>query len=87
MKAFACLIRFIAAVALCWLPAPAEAQSNQRTGGANPDQWISHQMNQPPPTQDKNAVSQDRLDEVRDLYLQAKQEAEKKTAGRDNGNK
>jgi hypothetical protein len=87
MKAFACLIWFIAAVALCWFPAPAEAQSNQRTGGANPDQWISHQMNQPPPTQDKNAVSQDRLDEVRDLYLQAKQEAEKKTAGRDNGNK
>jgi hypothetical protein len=87
MKVFLCLIWFIAALALCWIPAPASAQSAQQTGAANPDQWISHQMNQPPPTQDKYAVSQDRLDEVRDLYLQAKQEAEKKAASGDNGKK
>ncbi len=87
MKTFLCLTWLIATVALCWIPAPADAQTAQQTGSTNPDQWISHQMNQPPPTQDKYSVSQDRLNEIRDLYLQAKQEAEKKTSTRDSGKK
>jgi len=43
------------------------------------DQWVSHQMNQPPPGTDKYSISQQRLEEIRQLYLQAKQELEKKT--------
>ncbi len=87
MKSFMFLAWFIAGAALCWIPSPVAAQSAQQAGAASPDQWISHQMNQPPPAQDKNAVSQDRLDEVRDLYLQAKQEAEKKAAAKDDAKK
>ncbi len=37
-------------------------------------------MNQPPPgASDKNAISKNRLDEIRQLYMQAKQELEKKS--------
>jgi hypothetical protein len=87
MKIMVCLIWLSATVALCCLPVHAEPQSSHQSGGTNPNQWISHQMNQPPPTRDNNTISQDRMDEVRDLYLQAKQEAEKKAAARDNEKK
>jgi hypothetical protein len=58
---------------------PVEAQATRPTP-AGGDQWVSHQMNQPPPdTSDKNALSPDAIDDIRQLYLQAKQEAEAKT--------
>ena len=45
----------------------------------SPDQWLSHQMNQPPPDLSDKQLSQDRIDELRQLYDLAKQEAEAKT--------
>ncbi len=57
----------------------ASAQTTSQNAPANADQWQSHQMNQPPPGgNDRYSVSQDRLNEIRQLYLQAKQELEKK---------
>jgi hypothetical protein len=50
--------------------------------GAPPgDQWVSHQMNQPPPdVTDKNALSPEAVDEIEQLYLQAKKELDAKAA-------
>jgi hypothetical protein len=87
MKALLCLISLFAVVLFDLDSAPVEAQTIQPRGGTSSDQWASHQMNQPPPSQDRHPVSQDRLDEIRQLYLQAKQEAEKKTSVKDNGQK
>jgi hypothetical protein len=54
---------------------PAAAQTAHQSGTASPDAWISHQMNQPPPgAGDRYDVSPDRLDEIRELYKQARQE-------------
>jgi hypothetical protein len=58
---------------------PAVAQVTSQNPPATTDQWVSHQMNQPPPGTDKYSISQNRLEEIRQLYLQAKQELEKKT--------
>jgi hypothetical protein len=58
---------------------PARAQVTSQNPPATTDQWLSHQMNQPPPGTDKYSISQNRLEEIRQLYLQAKQELEKKT--------
>lgn len=87
MKVFSLVFCLIAVVSLCWSPTRVQAQTAQPRGGTNPDQWSSHQMNQPPPSQDRHNVSQDRLDEIRELYLQAKQEAEKKAAVKGNEKK
>jgi hypothetical protein len=52
------------------------------------DQWVSHQMNQPPPdTTDKNALSQEMIDEIKQLYLQAKKDQEAKTTSQANDKK
>lgn len=52
------------------------------------DQWVSHQMNQPPPeTGDKYSFSPGLIDEIKDLYLQAKKEYEAKAAGKSQGDK
>jgi len=52
--------------------------TSQNAPGAS-DQWISHQMNQPlPGVGDKYSVSQDRIEEIRQLYLQAKKQLEDK---------
>ncbi|MGO9121736.1 MAG: hypothetical protein ACLQPD_29515 [Desulfomonilaceae bacterium] len=59
-----------------WNLAPAQVTSQNPPAT---DQWVSHQMNQPPPGTDKYSISQQRLEEIRQLYLQAKQELEKKT--------
>jgi hypothetical protein len=58
---------------------PVRAQVTSQNPPATTDQWVSHQMNQPPPGTDKYSISQNRLDEIRQLYLQAKQELEKKS--------
>jgi hypothetical protein len=59
-----------------WNPATAQVTSQNPPAA---DQWLSHQMNQPPPGTDKYSISKDRLEEIRQLYLQAKQELDKKT--------
>jgi hypothetical protein len=57
------------------------------------DQWVSHQMNQPPPeTGDKYSFSPGLIDEIKELYVQAKKEYEAKAAsktqrGKDNAQK
>ena len=57
----------------------AQAQAVQPPDSRSSDQWVSHQMNQPlPGTGDKYSVSQDRLDDIQQLYLQAKKEMDAK---------
>jgi hypothetical protein len=71
---------FIVLIALLSAPCNiASAQTTSQNPPAKSDQWQSHQMNQPPPgSADRYSISKDRLDEIRKLYLQAKQELEKK---------
>ena len=72
---FICLISFV----LTWCALPAKAQVVQPKDSRSPDQWVSHQMNQPPPgAGDKRGISKDRLDEIEQLYLQAKKELDAK---------
>ncbi len=53
------------------------------TPPAPADQWVSHQMNQPPPeTGEKYALSPGLIDEIKQLYLQAKKDHEAKAAHR-----
>ncbi len=57
----------------------ASAQTTSQNPPTSSDQWQSHQMNQPPPgNSDRYSASKDRLEEIRQLYLRAKQELEKK---------
>jgi hypothetical protein len=57
----------------------ANAQTAHQTAPATRDQSISHQMNQPPPSVgDRYDVSADRLDDIRELYLQARKEMDAK---------
>jgi hypothetical protein len=66
-------------IALAAQVVPAEAQVAHQSGASSSEAWVSHQMNQPPPgTGDRYDVSPDRLDEIRQLYMQAKQEYESK---------
>jgi hypothetical protein len=58
---------------------PAQAQVTHQSGTSSSETWVSHQMNQPPPgTGDRYDVSPDRADEIRQLYMQARQEHESK---------
>ena len=66
----------------------AQAPVVQPPDSRSSDQWVSHQMNQPPPgSGDKYTVSQDRLDEIQQLYLQAKKEADAKVDNKVKDNK
>lgn len=57
--------------------APATGQSINSAPRANPELWRSHQMNQPTPAaNEKDVLSDDRLEEIRQLYMEAKREAE-----------
>jgi hypothetical protein len=72
------LFLIIGACAAC-LTTSANAQNAGQSGKSGADQWVSHQMNQPPPdTRDKYAISQDRIDEIKQLYIQAQKELEEK---------
>ncbi len=57
-----------------------DQQPPPQSGPGSLNQWLSHQMNQPPPppTSDRQKVSQDRIDEIQQLYEQARKEAEAK---------
>jgi hypothetical protein len=68
-----------AAISVASSSLPAAAQTAHQSGTASPDAWISHQMNQPPPgAGDRYDVSADRIDEIRQLYKQARQEQDAK---------
>ncbi|MBI5568780.1 MAG: hypothetical protein HY914_02445 [Desulfomonile tiedjei] len=78
-----------ALLCLAFAPDRARAQSAPATNPPPTDsQWLSHQMNQPPPADNpKYAISQERVDEIVQLYLQAKKEAEAKARNQPSGNK
>jgi len=79
MKSLALLIYLTLVILLFAQWTPVSAQVTSQNPPASSDQWLSHQMNQPPPgNSDKYSASKDRLNEIRQLYLQAKQEQEKK---------
>jgi len=73
------LLPSLAAVVFACCASTAQAQAVQPPDSRSSDQWVSHQMNQPPPgAGDKYSVSPDRLDEIQQLYLQAKKELDAK---------
>ncbi len=79
IKQILTVLWFMAAIAVVLPSFPAAAQTAHQSGTTSPDAWISHQMNQPPPgAGDRYDVSSDRLDEIRQLYTQAKQEQDGK---------
>jgi hypothetical protein len=55
-------------------------QPAQPDGSVSPNQWVSHQMNQPPPppASERHKISQERIDELQQLYELAKKEQENK---------
>ena len=73
------LLTCFAVVVFACCVSTAQAQAVQPPDSRSSDQWVSHQMNQPlPGAGDKYSVSQDRLDEIQQLYLQAKKELDAK---------
>jgi hypothetical protein len=46
------------------------------------EQWMSHQMNQPPPGSERYVHSDERLGDLKRLYEEAKSELDRKTPGR-----
>jgi hypothetical protein len=47
----------------------------------DPKRWMSHQMNQPPPDSGKRyKISQERLEEIRQMFLEAEKDLKKKSA-------
>jgi hypothetical protein len=70
-----CMMAMIFAFSL----STAQAQDVPPRDSRSSNQWISHQMNQPPPgTSDRYHISKDRMDEIQQLYLQAKKEMDAK---------
>lgn len=65
-------------------PVTAHCQSSAPAVRSAGDQakFQSHQMNQPPPLDDKYNLSADRLEEIRQLYLEAKKQLEERNAGK-----
>lgn len=64
---------------LCPVDQLGHAQAPSRRTSGSPDPWASHQMNQPSPVSRKKLqLSQQRIDEIRQLYLEAKKELEAK---------
>ena len=73
------LLTCLAVVVFACCASTAKAQAVQPPDSRSSDQWVSHQMNQPPPgAGDNYSVSHDRLDEIQQLYLQAKKELDAK---------
>ena len=62
----------------CLAASPAAAQVTSQAAPGSTDQWKSHQMNQPPPAADRHIISPDRLDDIRQLYQQARKELDDK---------
>jgi len=73
-------IAFLILVALNAAESPVYAQAAPADSRPQPNQWLSHQMNQPPPEPARRtSLSDDIIEEIRQLYLQAQKELEQKT--------
>jgi len=80
MKAMLAII-FVILVALNAAESPVYAQAAPADPRSQPNQWLSHQMNQPPPDPARRTtLSDDIIEEIRQLYLQAQKELEQKSA-------
>jgi len=80
MKAFV-VIMFLIVFAVSAAEPPAHAQAAPTDTRPQSNQWLSHQMNQPPPDPGKKIILSDEIiEEIRQLYLQAKKELEQKAA-------
>jgi hypothetical protein len=79
MKSVCAMVFILWASSLLVAPTIGYAQPRTHRDRDNPQQWVSHQMNQPPPeTGVKNNLSQERIEEIRQLYELAKREAEQR---------
>ena len=75
---FRVLLLLVVPMIVFWtMPGMVQAQHSFQDAPSR-DQWVSHQMNQPPPDMSDKQLSQDRLDELRQLYELARREAEAK---------
>lgn len=80
MKAIVAIMCLIIA-ALSAAESPADAQGAPPDSRPQSNQRLSHQMNQPPPDPaSRTILSNDIIEEIRQLYLQAKKELEQKAA-------
>ncbi|MGB6065441.1 MAG: hypothetical protein WBG50_11565 [Desulfomonilaceae bacterium] len=86
MKFVLTLVGLLAAVPI-WLVSAVYAQTTLPHNAPSSNQWVSHQLNQPPPNASKNNISRDRLNEIEQLYLQAKKESDGKAADNHNDKK
>ena len=60
---------------------PSEAQQTPAVSKKVTDQWMSHQMNQPPPAPSKKyRMSQELVNEIKELYLEAEKQFGNKPA-------
>ncbi|MFC1834133.1 hypothetical protein ACFL2Q_05290 [Thermodesulfobacteriota bacterium] len=58
---------------------PSNAQTAEDSRNTSSQRWFSHQMHQPPPDDNpRNKLSRKRINDIRQLYLQAKKELEAK---------
>lgn len=81
MKSFLCAVCGLLIICLGSLDQPGHAQAPLKGKSVSPDPGASHQMNQPSPEPPKKfELSQQRIDEIRQLYLEAKKEIEAKQA-------
>lgn len=76
MKAWQFLI--VISTILFTIQYPVDAQVAPNTNASAQNQWLSHQMNQPRPDSDKFSVSDEIMDDIQKLYLDAKAEADSK---------
>jgi len=83
MRLFPICLCVLVLLCLCCVPVPSFAQGDAVGRPSAPDQWASHQMNQPPADKSgRHQISEKRIDEIRDLYQQAKKDLDsKKTDG------
>jgi len=87
MKIFLCFV-FVALTCMATTEDPAYAQSPPQANPASSRQWVSHQMNQPPPDpSERYRISDGMLGEIRELYALAQKELEAKGRNKSKDNK
>ncbi len=80
MKAVLAIV-FLILFAVSAAESPADAQAAPADPRPQSNQWLSHQMNQPPPDPAKKTILSDEIiEEIRQLYLQAQKEVEQRAA-------
>ncbi|MEW6115140.1 MAG: hypothetical protein AB1664_23625 [Thermodesulfobacteriota bacterium] len=79
MRPFPICLCVLVMFSLCCIAATAIAQTDAAGRPSTPDQWASHQMNQPPPDKSgRHQISEKRIDEIKELYQQAKKDLDSK---------